>query len=253
MKQLTVDGLQIAYTDEGEGRPVLLLHGWGSSAQAFRGIIDTLKGRYRLLAPDFPGCGGSQVMSSPWTVADYADFVLHFLAQLGVENPILFGHSHGGRVCLYLTGQGLLHPEKMVLLDAAGLIPHKTLRQRGRQFTFKTVRRVLTLPGLRGHTEGLLARARAHFGSADYNAAPEVLRKTLVNLVNVDLRDLLPRIQASTLLVWGENDTATPLADAKVIEQAIPDAGLCVLRGAGHFAFAERPYETAAILNSFLP
>ena len=87
---------------------------------------------------------------------------------------------------------------------------------------------------------------------ADYNAAPLVLRQTLVNLVNTDLRNELHKITASTLLIWGENDTATPLSDAKIIESLIKDAGLCVINGAGHFAFAEAPKQTAAILNSFL-
>lgn len=249
---MTIDGLNIFYREAGAGAPILLLHGWGSSTDAYAGIFYAFQNRYRLIALDFPGCGKSECMKEPWTVADYANFVLHFLEAIDVKDPILIGHSHGGRVALYLTGNGLLHPKKMVLLDAAGLIPKKTFRQKLRQYSFKSIKWILTRPGLKSHTAGLLAKARAHFGSADYNAAPEVLRKTLVNLVNTDLRALLPKIEASTLLIWGENDTATPLADAKRIEQLIPDAGLCVLKGAGHFSFVERPAEAYAILNSFL-
>ena len=114
------------------------------------------------------------------------------------------------------------------------------------------IKNVLTLPILKNHTEGLMDKARKHYGSADYNAAPEVLRKTLVSLVNTDLRDILPNISCPTLLIWGENDTATPLSDAKIIESLISDSGLCVIKGAGHFAFIERPFEVEAILNSFI-
>lgn len=78
------------------------------------------------------------------------------------------------------------------------------------------------------------------------------MRQTLVKVVNEDLRAYLPGIQAPTLLIWGEKDTATPVSDAKIIEQEIPDAGLCVIRGAGHFAFVERPFEVHVILNNFL-
>jgi pimeloyl-ACP methyl ester carboxylesterase len=97
-----------------------------------------------------------------------------------------------------------------------------------------------------------LDKARAYYGSADYNAAPEVLRKTLVSLVNTDLRDIIGNITAPTLLIWGENDTATPLSDAKIIESKIKDCGLCVIKGTGHYSFCERPFEAQAIINSFL-
>ena len=70
--------------------------------------------------------------------------------------------------------------------------------------------------------------------------------------VNEDLTDLLPKIQQDTLLIWGDKDTATPLEDAKIIESLIPDAGLCVLEGTGHYSFCEKPYAAHAILNSFI-
>ena len=249
---VNIDGIRINYTEEGNGIPVLLLHGWGSSNVAFTGIINTLKSRCRLVAPDFPGCGGSDTMSEPWTIENYADFVLKFMEAVGLQNPIMMGHSHGGRVTLYMTAKGMVNPPKIVLLDAAGLIPKKSAKQKFRAKSFKTIKRVLTLPVIKNYSSGLLDKARKHYGSADYNNAPEVLRRTLVSLVNTDLRDILPNIKCPSLLIWGENDTATPLEDAKTIEKLIPDAGLCVIKGTGHFSFVERPYEAHAILNSFI-
>ena len=79
-----------------------------------------------------------------------------------------------------------------------------------------------------------------------------MLRKTLVSLVNTDIRYILPNIKAPTLLIWGSDDNDTPLSDAKIIEKLIPDSGLCVLEGCGHFAFYQQPIRTNAILNSFL-
>lgn len=249
---LVIDGLKIEYTEQGSGAPILLLHGWGSSKEVFAGIMNTLADRYRLIAPDFPGCGASDTMKTPWTLEDYSSFVLKFMEALDISNPVLIGHSNGGRISMNLAAKGMVSPPKIVLLDAAGLIPKKSFKQKFHAKSFKVIKRVLTLPGLKNHTAGLLDKARAHYGSADYNAAPEVLRNTLVSLVNTDLRDILPNISCPTLLIWGENDTDTPLADAKIIESAIPDAGLCVIKGAGHFAFLQDPYQTAAILNSFL-
>lgn len=249
---IVIDNMNISYNDIGEGTPVLLLHGWGSSKEVYSGIIKTLSGRCRLVALDFPGCGNSDIMDKPWTLDDYCDFVLKFIGAVGLENPIMVGHSHGGRVTLYMTATGMVNPPKIVLLDAAGLIPKKSLKQKFRAKSFKVIKRLLTLPLVRNFSSSLLDKARRHYGSADYNAAPEVLRKTLVSLVNTDIRDVLPNIKCPSLLIWGENDTATPLEDAKTIEKLISDSGLCVIKGTGHFSFCERPYEAHAIINSFI-
>lgn len=247
-----VKGLKTEYIEQGEGIPLLLLHGWGSSFDVYKGIMSALCDRCRVVAVNFPGCGNSETMSEPWNVDDYCDFVVEFIEKIGLENPILIGHSHGGRVIMKLVGSGMLSPPKIVFLDAAGLIPKKSMRQRMRARSFKIIKGVLTMPVVRNFSANLLDKARKHYGSADYNAAPEVLRKTMVSLVNTDLRDLLPNIKCPTLLIWGENDTATPLADAKTIESLVPDAGLCVIEGTGHYSFCERPYQAHAILQSFI-
>lgn len=249
---IVIDNMNISYNDIGEGIPVLLLHGWGSSKEVYGGIIKTLSNRCRLVALDFPGCGNSEIMDKPWTLEDYCDFVLKFMQAVGLENPIMMGHSHGGRVTLYMTATGMVTPQKIVLLDAAGLIPKKSLKQKFRAKSFKVIKRALTLPVIRNFSSSLLDKARRHYGSADYNAAPEVLRKTLVSLVNTDIRHLLPNIKCPSLLIWGENDTATPLEDAKTIEKLISDSGLCVIKGTGHFSFCEKPWEANAIINSFI-
>jgi pimeloyl-ACP methyl ester carboxylesterase len=247
-----IDGLNIEYTVEGEGYPVLLLHGWGSSYDVYNGIINTLKNRYKVVALNFPGCGKSDTMENPWNLDDYCNLVLKFMDKLEIKNPIMFGHSHGGRVTLNMAACGMVCPPKIVLLDSAGLIPKKSFRQKWRAKSFKAIKTVLTLPVIKNFSGSLLEKARKHYGSADYNAAPLVLRQTLVSLVNTDLRDIISNITCPTLLIWGENDTATPLSDAKIIESKIKDSGLCVIKGTGHYSFCERPFEAHAIINSFL-
>ncbi len=249
---ITVKGLKTEYIEEGNGTPILLLHGWGSSFDVYRGIIATLKERCRLVAVNFPGCGQSEAMKEPWCLEDYCDFCLEFMEKTGLDNPILIGHSHGGRVILKMAAERMVTPPKIVLLDSAGLIPKKSFKQKFKAKSFKCIKGVLTLPVIKNYSEGLLQRARNYYGSADYNAAPEVLRKTLVSLVNTDLRDILPNISCPTLLIWGDCDTATPIEDAKTIEGLIPDAGLCILEGTGHYSFCEKPYQAHAILNSFI-
>lgn len=251
---IEINGFPIHYIDEGEGRPILLLHGWGSSIEAWTRMIAFLKakGGFRIVAMDFPGCGKTPLPEHPLTLDDYTELTLEFCRQLGIERPIIFGHSNGGRVTLSMLGQELLSAEKVVLFGAAGLKAKGDMKKTVRIAAFKTAKFFLTLPGLRSHTAELLNRVRAHFGSSDYNNAPEVMRKTLVSLVNSDVSHLLPNIKAPTLLIWGSNDTAVPLALAQKMEKLIPDAGLCVMQGCGHFAMVERHGEVELILNQFI-
>jgi pimeloyl-ACP methyl ester carboxylesterase len=70
--------------------------------------------------------------------------------------------------------------------------------------------------------------------------------------VNEDLKQVMPKIACPTLLIWGENDTATPLSDAKEMEKLIPDAGLVSFPGCGHYSFLDNPYQFASVLRSFI-
>ena len=142
--------------------------------------------------------------------------------------------------------------EKVVLFGSAGIKSKSTPAKTLKIAAFKTAKFFLTLPVIKNYTEELLNETRKFFGSSDYNNAPEVMRKTLVSLINSDVSNLLPNIKSPTLLIWGSNDTAVPVSDAKKMEKLIPDAGLCVLEGCGHFAFIEKPYDVEMILNSFI-
>ena len=98
----------------------------------------------------------------------------------------------------------------------------------------------------------LYEKMRQNRGSEDYRNASEVMKKTLVNLVNLDLTPLMPQVKQSTLLIWGENDTATPLRDGQIMEQKLPDSGLAVIKNAGHFPFLENWAQFSAVLDAFL-
>ena len=98
----------------------------------------------------------------------------------------------------------------------------------------------------------MIQARRAKAGSSDYNQASPMMRRVLSKVVNEDLCHLMPKITAPTLLFWGENDTATPLADAKKMEKLIPDAGLVTVAGAGHFSFLENTPLFLRVAESFL-
>lgn len=248
-----VNSLKINYIDKGTGPVVLILHGWGSSCDVFSGIVDRFCNRFRFIVPDLPGCGKSAVMSEPWNIGDYSDFVLAFIKKLDIQPDFFFGHSHGGRITLYMAGNSLINPKKIVLFGSAGIVGKKKLSTRAKIKFYKTAKKVLTSKPLEKSCKGMLDSLQSKFGSADYKSAPPVLQKTLVNVVNTDLCDIMPNIKIPTLLIWGEQDTATPIENARKMESLIPDCGVCPLKGCGHYCFLEKPYDTFAILDSFLP
>ena len=202
----------------------LFMHGWGADISLYKRLLETIGNKYCVYAADFPGCGMSGQLQTPWTLDDYAEFILSFIGRLNITPVLMIGHSHGGRCALKLAGEGFLNPQKIILLDSAGVVNKPKLKKRLRRVTYKTVKNVLSLPLIRKFSRNLLDKARSHFGSADYKNANPVMRQTLVSLVNTDLRLLFPKIKASTLLIWGENDTDTPLSDGKLMESLIPDA-----------------------------
>ena len=93
---------------------------------------------------------------------------------------------------------------------------------------------------------------RGKAGSADYRNSSPMMRAVMSRCVNEDLTDRLPLIKASTLLLWGEEDKATPMADAKLMEKLIPDAGLVSWQGCGHYSFLDNPGAFRAVIRNFL-
>ena len=246
------DVLDINLIDEGQGEVVVLLHGWGARADLYRTIINPLVTKYRVVAPDFPGFGKSTEPGFPYSIEDYAAFVSALVDELGVDKVHLIGHSHGGRTVLeILTGDYNLEVDKVVLFDSAGIPVKKKLSKRIRICTYKMLKRVAMFSVVKKAFPGALETLKKMFGSADYAAASDIMRHSMVKVLPCDFTEKLGKIKSPTLLVWGEKDNDTPISCAKVLEKGIKDSGLVVIPGAGHFSFAEAPVLTANVLKSF--
>lgn len=246
---LTVDGMDIFYKKAGRGPKVLLLHGWGGCADSFLPVFNYLSSRFEVYALDFPGFGKTAPPAEPWGVEDYMRVTYEFIKLLGIEKTHIIAHSFGGRVTIMLAA---LHPEvvgKIVLVDSAGLIPKRSLSYYLRVYTFKLMKKLYIMFS-NGPTEEKLKRFYERYGSKDYKEAGN-LRSTFVKVVNQDLKKYLPSIKSPTLLIWGEKDDQTPLYFAKIMERQIPDAGLVVFKGAGHFSYLDRLYDFNIIVSKF--
>lgn len=249
-KTINIRGTQLFYTVEGEGMPVILMHGWGCNHSTLESIEAQLTPGFKVYNVDFPGFGGSNEPSAVWGVEEYTSLIEDFARQEHIESPILLGHSFGGRVGILFASRNKVH--KLILVDAAGVKPRRSLRYYYKVYSYKAIKHALLFFLGKKRGETALNSYRAKVGSSDYSNASPMMRAILSKVVNEDLKSVMPKIACPTLLIWGANDTATPLADAKIMEKLIPDAGLVSFDGVGHYSFLENPYQFAAVLKSFL-
>lgn len=249
---IDIDHLKINYIESGQGNPVVLLHGWGGSIKSVELIHNYLKNHFKVYSIDLPGFGQSEEPPFPWNLSNYSELVEQFLNQLQITNPILIGHSFGGRIIIKLAGEKQFPIKKIILVDSAGVKPKRTLKYYYKVYTYKLIKKTLQLPFIKPLTGDILTKVKGRFGSSDYQNASDRMRQVMVKVVNEDLRHLLPRISPPTLLIWGENDQATPVSDGKIMEQSIPDAGLVVFKNAGHFSYLDQFNEFSIVIASFL-
>ena len=250
----TVDNIRINYEQKGSGDLIVLLHGWGSNIKLFSNLIDLLSKKYTVVAMDMPGFGESQEPPSAWCVDDYVDFVIKFLADYDTKQVMLLGHSFGGRVIIKLNSRKDLPftISKVILVDSAGILPPKSNKKSRRTRKYKMGKAFLSTKIMQKLAPDALEKLRVKYGSTDYVAASPLMRQVLVKVVNEDLEPLLPDIKCPTLLIWGVNDTATPLSDGEKMEKLIPDAGLVKLENAGHYSFLEQQFLFNRVMCSFM-
>lgn len=247
-----IAGLATGVCVVGDGSPVLALHGWGRTLHDFWPVAERLAPEgYQVHLLDLPGFGRSALPPATWDVADYMRHVLAYMDAAGLERVALLGHSFGGRIGLMLAAEHVDRVRKMVLADAAGIRAPLGFKQQVRNLLARTTRRTLELAGMDGMRDRMQERYNQRYASADYlNAGP--LRETFVAVIQQDLSPFAAHVKAPTVLIWGDQDQDTPLWQGRRLEQLIPDAGLIVFEGAGHFAFMERLNDYMRIVTHFL-
>lgn len=251
-KFIDINGVKVSYREggSGSGRPMILMHGWGcdnSALSLFERVGREARTVYNI---DLPGFGASDEPPTPWGVEEYTRMLEQFVDQLGIEDPILLGHSFGGRIAILYASRNPVH--KLILVDAAGVKPRRSLSYYFKIYSYKLARKLYPVLVGRKKADEIIEQMRSRRGSYDYSTSSPMMRRVMVKVVNSDLRNVMPKIQAPTLLLWGEEDTATPMRDARIMKKLIPEAGLISFPGAGHFSFLDNPYQSAAVVRRFL-
>ena len=257
---ITIDGLNIKYKTSGPGgraKVAVVLQGWGTDMNMYDSVAAAINDRYRVIQLDLPGFGDSEEPPESWSVDEYCDFFCKFMQEKKVKKAVIIGHSYGGRMAIKMgarSAEGNLPFEisKIVLVDSAGVMPTRSAAQNFKVKRYKAFKKFLTSERIHALFPEVIDYWLSKQGSEDYKKASPVMKACLVKAVNEDLKDIMPSVKQETLLVWGSNDPDTPLSDANVMEDLMPNAGLVTIEGAGHYSFLEQPALFRSIIRSFL-
>jgi len=248
--QVIVDSLLTHYETHGKGKTVLLLHGWGDSAAGLAGLQQALAKKYKVIALDLPGFGGTQAPGGVWGLDDYAYFVDHFLTKIEAARPrAIIGHSNGGAIAIRGMARGLLGADKLVLLASAGIRGEYKGRTKALRLLTKAGK-ALTTPLPKSVKQRLRKKVYQAVGS-DMLVA-EHLQETFKKIITDDVREDAARLSLPTLLVYGGQDEVTPIKHANLLNDAIKTSKLEILTNAGHFVHLDEPDKVVQLIEGFL-
>ncbi len=248
---LKIKNLNIYYEKHGSKKQTLvILPGWGDNRLTFNYLINYLKDYFTIYIIDYPGFGKSSLPLKDLTIFDYTELIYEFIKILEIKNPILIGHSFGGRIIILLTTLYNLKIKKLLLIDIAGIKSFNlTLFLRTKFYKLlKKFQYLLPFKLRKKYLNYLFQK----FASNDYKNLNPTLHKTFRNIVQVDLKKYLSSIKQETLILWGEDDLITPLKDGIKINKLIKNSTLIKIENAKHFPYLEKKYLVSRIIYEYL-
>ena len=257
-KAIETDRGPMSWLEAGAGWPVILLHAFPLDANIWRPQLEAVPDGWRFIAPDLRGFGRSPLRDpGPLTMDDYAADVFALMDRLKLDDAVIGGLSMGGYVAFAMFRQAPRRFTGLVLADTRSQADTPAARQMRLQ-----LRELLRTGGPRALAEQSLPKL---FSAA---AGPEVIGRTRAMIESApaaaidaamvamierpDSTPGLPGINCGTLVVVGERDEITPVADAEAMQRAIPRSALCVIPGAGHLSSLEQPESFSRALSDFL-
>lgn len=236
-----LDGFKLHAIHEGEGEPVVLLHGLSGSSRWWRYTIPALRDTYRVHVPELIGFGRSRGAVRHPTLPEMAGLLVRWLDAIGIDRTHFVGHSMGAQVGVHLAARWPDRIHRLVLSDAAG-IPRAHSPA-----SLAAVASELLWPRAWGRPTFL-----ATIAMDAARAGPRTLVRAIRGILADDIRPLLPRVHAPTLLIWGAHDPFTPVEDGDAIARLVPRSRLVVIEGASHNPMTDRPEAFNRELLKFL-
>ncbi len=242
---IVIRGISIHYEEyTGHTKDVILLHGWGQNTEMMEPIAEFLKNHFNVYNIDCPGFGKSEEPKEVIGVEDYMEIIHDFVLEKGIKDPIFVCHSFGCRIALRYAYKYGAH--KLALTGPAGVRDSRSLEWYIKTYSYKAGKKLANMLGK--DTTALANKA----GSEDYRNSSGIMRGTFVKVVNDDVKPLLKDISTETLLIIGENDTATPVSKGRIMEKLMPDCTMVVFEGDDHYAYWHQIVRFNNVLDAFL-
>lgn len=236
MPEVVIKNKRIYYVQEGKGlHTFFIVHGWGGST----GLLDLynlLKANNQCVMLDLPGFGHSDNPDPDWGIGEYAELVVGFIKKLGLKKIILFGHSFGGAISIYISANYPYLVSKLILSA-----PSFKRERLGKQLKPETILGRIKNLTKNPFYEKLKPRLiiirkllyRIFYPGSEVLKYPH-LESNFKKIVTQDLSNLLPRIKQRTLIMWGDTDTFVPLSHSYILKARIKNSKLKVYNGIGH-------------------
>lgn len=235
------DNITIYYEKYGDGdKNIIILPGWGETRKTFSYMIGFLKNYFTVYIIDYPGFGNSPMPNKDLTIYDYSELIYDLIKENNIIDPILIGHSFGGRIITTLLGYYNYTFKNIIYMNSAGIKPKKTLVKTIKTIIYKSLKKIgCILPNK--YKKVFLQFLFSKFASVDYKNLSINMMQTFKNIVNEDLKPYLKNIKAKTLIIWGSEDESTPVKDGYTMNKLIPNSELIVIEKTNHFTYLEKP------------
>lgn len=233
--------------------PIVILHGWALTGDTFQPLVEALQKRgYRVFSLDFPGFGNAELPDRPWSLADYAKWLNSYLEKHNIKNPLLFGHSFGGRVALKFEQLFPCQSTALILSGTPGYAPVSRFRMIvGLMFT-KLGAALFRLPPFFLFEERARLLWYRIIGAKDFLRPQKVMRDTFKKIITESLVEPMRSVSCPCLLLWGEGDRIVPVSVSKRMGKTIPGAKLIIISGARHGVPFRKPEKVAQVLEDYV-
>lgn len=258
-KKVTVFGAKVNYVEAGDpAKPkVILLHGLGGSIANWALNTSALAQNYHVFALDQVGFGKSDKPALKYRVGTYVDFLDKFMAELKIEKASLVGNSMGGWIAALTAIKYPDRVEKLVLADAAGIVPANLdvnqiyqLNNSTRDEVRANMKRIFATPALQNNEalvdQFMTARVTANDGGTINSLIESIGRRE--DLLN----DRIGEIKKPTLIIWGRNDGLIPVADAHTFNKGIAGSEILIFEQTGHLPQFEKAADFNKAVLAFL-